>query len=83
MYFLYLLECKDGSIYTGVTTDVDRRFVEHQNGSGGHYTRSKGVSRILYTESHADKSSALKRELEIKGWPRKKKLTLFNLQIQE
>lgn len=81
MYFLYILECKNGSLYTGITTDVGRRFLEHQKGSGGHYTRSKGVSRILYTESHTDKSSALKREFEIKGWTRAKKLRILNLKI--
>ena len=81
MYFLYILECKDDSLYTGITTDVERRFLEHQSGSGGHYTRSKGVSRILYTESHTDKSSALKREFEIKGWTRAKKLRILKLKI--
>jgi len=81
MYFVYLIECSDGSIYTGITTDVDRRFLEHQKGSGGHYTRSKGVSRILYTESHTNKSSALKREFEIKGWTRAKKLRMLNIKI--
>lgn len=77
MYFVYLIECKDGSIYTGVTTDVDRRFKEHASGTGGHYTRSKGVRSVLYTEPHPTKSSALKRELQIKGWTREKKLRLL------
>jgi len=76
MYFLYLLECKDKSIYTGITTDVKRRFKEHREGIGGHYTHSKRAVRILYTEPHPDRSSALKREAEIKGWRREKKLTL-------
>ena len=79
MYFLYLLECKDGSIYTGITTNVARRFLEHQNGSGGHYTRSKGVIRVVYAERYPDRSSALKRESEIKGWTRKKKLNLARI----
>ena len=43
MYFVYLIECKDKSIYTGITTDVDRRFNEHKNKIGGHYTSSKKV----------------------------------------
>jgi len=77
MYFLYLLECKDGSLYTGITTDVERRFNEHKNKIGGHYTRSKKVVRVAYTEKHPNRSSALKREAEIKGWRREKKLTLF------
>ncbi len=77
MYFVYLLECKDGSLYTGITTDVERRFVEHQKGVGGHYTRAKGAVRIVYTEKYPDRSSASKREAEIKSWSREKKLELI------
>jgi putative endonuclease len=76
MYFVYLIECNDGSLYTGITTDVKRRFAEHKRGTGGHYTRAKGVVRIVYTEKRRDRSSASKREAEIKSWPREKKLTL-------
>ncbi len=76
MYFVYLLECADGSLYTGITTDVARRFAEHQQGAGGHYTRAHGARRIRYTESHPDRSSASKRESLIKSWPRGRKLGL-------
>lgn len=76
MYFVYLIECKDGSLYTGITTDVDRRFVEHQSGVGSYYARSRGVRRVVHTEEHPDRSSALKREAEIKSWTRQKKLEL-------
>ena len=78
MYFVYLLECKDGSFYTGITTNVERRFAEHKSRVGGHYTRSKGVVRIVYTERFPDRSSASKREAEIKSWRREKKLILLN-----
>jgi putative endonuclease len=77
MYFVYILECGDGSLYTGITTDVQRRFNEHKNGTGGHYTKSKEVVRVVYTETCQDKSSALKREAQIKGWARPKKLNLI------
>lgn len=77
MYFVYLIECSDGSLYTGITTDVERRFIEHKNKIGGHYTSSKEVIRVAYTEQHPDKSSALKREAQIKGWVRQKKLNLI------
>jgi len=77
MYYLYILECANGSYYTGITTDVERRFQEHKNGTGGHYTRSQEVVRVVYTESHQDRSSALKREAQIKGWRRERKLALF------
>lgn len=74
MYFLYLLECADDTIYTGITTDVDRRFTEHKSGEGAHYTRAHKPVKILYAEEHPDRSSALKREAEIKKWTRAKKL---------
>ena len=77
MYFVYLIRCKDRTIYTGVTTDVRRRFKEHALGEGGDYTRSRGVKKILYTEKYKNRSNALKREAEIKGWRREKKLSLI------
>ena len=76
MYFVYLLQCKNGSLYTGITTDVDRRFLEHCNGKGGHYTRANGPLKMLYTEKFKNRSLATKRELEIKSWTREKKLRL-------
>lgn len=78
MYFVYVMECKDGSLYTGITTNVERRFTEHKSGNGGHYTSSKKVVRVVYTEQYPDRSSASKRESEIKGWRREKKLTLIS-----
>ncbi len=76
MYFVYVLQCKDGSLYTGITTDVARRLSEHQAGTGGHYTRSRGAVKVLYSEKAGSRSAALKREAEIKKWDRKKKLDL-------
>ena len=77
MYFVYLIQCSDGSIYTGITTDVERRFGEHKNKKGGHYTSSRGVERIMRTEEFPTKSLALKREAKIKSWSRSKKLYLI------
>jgi len=76
MYYVYLMKCKDGTMYTGITTNVTRRFEEHRNGRGGHYTRSHTVEKILYTEKYKTRSEALKREAEIKSWRRAKKLKL-------
>ncbi|MDE1919436.1 MAG: GIY-YIG nuclease family protein [Patescibacteria group bacterium] len=76
-YFVYILACADGSLYTGVTTDVKRRFAEHKEGTGGRFTRARKVRRIVYTERRPDRSSAQKREAEIKSWPRAKKLALI------
>ncbi len=77
MYFVYTLKCNDGSLYTGITTDVKRRFLEHKIGNGGAYTRSHRVSKIVYTEKQLNRSKASKREYEIKSWPREKKSGLF------
>lgn len=76
MYHVYLIECEDASIYTGITTDLARRFEEHKQGKGGHYTRAHRVKRILYSEEFANRSEASKREAEIKGWRREKKMEL-------
>ena len=54
MYFVYILRCKDGSLYTGITTDVERRFAEHKSAKGGHYTAAKEAEEVLYVESAAD-----------------------------
>ena len=77
MYHLYILLCADGSLYTGITTDVERRLKEHQEGRGGRYTRSQTVRKVVYTEPHPDRSSASKREAEIKSWTKQKKLALI------
>ena len=76
-YYVYLIECKDNTLYAGITTNTQRRFKEHLLGKGGAYTRSKKVKKLLYTEKCKNRSTALKREAEIKGWHRKKKLTLI------
>lgn len=76
MYYLYLLQCQDNSIYTGITNDVALRLRKHKEGRGGSYTRSHGAKKIIYTEKHKTKGAALKREMEIKGWKREDKLLL-------
>ncbi|OHA08539.1 MAG: hypothetical protein A3A44_02890 [Candidatus Sungbacteria bacterium RIFCSPLOWO2_01_FULL_60_25] len=76
MWFTYLLLCKDKSIYTGITNDVDQRLTLHKEGKGGRYTRSHGAIKILYSEQFKTKNEALKREAEIKRWRREKKLDL-------
>jgi len=76
-YTVYILRCRDASLYTGITTDVTRRFKEHLVGKGGNYTRSHKVVKILYTEIVKDRSSALKREAAIKRLSRVKKLELI------
>ena len=77
MYFVYILKCADGTLYTGSTNDLEKRVERHQRGQGGRYTRSKSGVALAYSEEHPDRSSALKREAEIKRWTRKKKLDLI------
>ncbi|OGZ96372.1 MAG: endonuclease [Candidatus Sungbacteria bacterium RIFCSPHIGHO2_01_FULL_50_25] len=77
MYFVYLIQCKDSTIYTGITTNIERRFNEHKTGIGGYYTKARKVIKLLYSEQYPNRSSALKREAQIKGWRREKKLNLI------
>ena len=77
MYCVYILKCNDGSLYTGITTDMEKRFREHANGKGGAYTRSHGAQKIVYTENRRNRSAAQKREAEIKRLARRRKLALI------
>ena len=77
MYYVYLIQCEGGTIYTGITTDLERRFKEHSDKTGGHYTRAHKVEKILYTEKYPARSEALKREAEIKKFSREEKLKLI------
>jgi len=76
-YFVYILKCTDGSLYTGITTDLARRFNEHKNKKGGAYTSAHKAQKIVYGEKYSGRSDALKREAEIKRWTRVKKLALI------
>jgi putative endonuclease len=78
-YFVYLLLCGNGAIYTGIAIDVKRRFAEHKSGRGARYTRIFGVVRILYTEPTSSRSEAQRREHEIKQWSPKRKRALAGL----
>jgi putative endonuclease len=81
-YFVYLLLCSDGSFYTGSTNNPEQRFLDHKNGKGGAYTRSHKPVKLIYTEELPDKSSALKREYQIKSWPRQKKIVVLGLSLE-
>ncbi|MBI2085703.1 GIY-YIG nuclease family protein [Candidatus Daviesbacteria bacterium] len=76
MWFVYILLCQDGSLYTGITNNLEKRFDDHKNGKGGRYTRSHQPLRIVYQEKLINHSESLKREAEIKSWSRVKKLEL-------
>lgn len=82
MWHVYILECKNGSLYTGVTTDVRRRFKEHQNKSA-RYTSYNPPTQIVHTEAFPSKSDAFRREAGIKRLPRKMKLALIAAGVRE
>ena len=65
-WFLYVIECADGSIYTGITVNVAARHAAHRNGNGAHYTRSHAPVRLLGCEEHRDRSAASHTEYRVK-----------------
>ncbi len=74
---VYILLCSDGSLYTGISTDVERRFRHHAGGRGARYFRGRDPVEILYREGGHDRASASRREAEIKRLPRRAKLALI------
>lgn len=77
MYYFYIFECKDKTLYCGSTKNLKDREEKHNSGKGAKYTRSRGGGKIVYSEKFATLSKALKREAEVKKWPRQKKLVLI------
>ena len=69
-WYLYILRCKDNTLYTGITTDVEKRLEAHRSGKGAKYTRGRAPLELVYQESCGSHSNALKREAEIKKLPR-------------
>ena len=74
---LYILRCADGSLYTGITTDLVKRIHAHNSGKGAKYTRSRKPVELVYQEDCSDHSAALKRELEVKALTKEQKLKLI------
>lgn len=76
-WYLYILRCGDETLYTGITTDVEKRFAQHCSGKGAKYTRGRGPLELVYREECGDHSQALKREWEIKKLSRQEKMRLI------
>src|SRR5262245_36936891 len=76
-WFVYMLRCVDGSLYTGITKDVQRRCRQHNDGTASRYTRSRRPTKLVWQEAQPDRSSALKREAAIKAMTRRDKLALI------
>lgn len=75
--YVYILRCKDNSLYTGWTNDLNKRLAAHKNGRGAKYTRGRGPLQLVYSESLATKEAALQREYEIKKMTRAAKLSMI------
>jgi len=82
MWCVYILECKNKSLYTGITNNLERRFKEHHKKTT-HYTSYNPPIRILFKESHRTRSRAAKREAQIKGWSRRRKIELIELRNKQ
>ena len=80
MWYVYILECSDGTLYTGITTDLDKRLKTHNNGTGAKYTKSRLPVAIKASFEVEDRSSASKEEYRIKQLTRKEKIELINEQ---
>ena len=77
MYFVYLVRCQDGSLYTGIARDVEERVALHNSGKGAKYTASRLPVTLVYSERCSTLSDALKREYHIKTWSRSRKQALI------
>ena len=75
--YCYILECVDGTYYTGWTTDPERRALQHNKGVGARYTRTRTPVKLVYIEPQADRQAAMKRERAIKALSRKQKTKLI------
>jgi putative endonuclease len=78
LWFVYIIECSDGRFYTGVMDNVKHRFQRHKSGQGGSFTNRFGVQRLLYYDTFFDRRDAFRRERQLKGWTRRKKLALIH-----
>ena len=78
-YFVYIVQCSDNTLYTGIATDVQRRVEEHNSSAkGAKYTKTRRPVKLMYSEELEDRSQATKREIAIKKLSREKKLELIN-----
>ncbi len=75
-WIVYILKCSDGSLYTGITNNIENRVKAHQNGKGAKYTKGRGPFTIIYQERYISRSTASKREIEIKNLNHQEKLKL-------
>lgn len=83
IWYVYMLRCGDGSLYTGITDDVPRRLEVHRSGKGAKYTRGRGPLELVHQEKYETKSEALRREAAIKALTRQQKLEMIGKTEEE
>jgi putative endonuclease len=76
-WFFYIVRCRDGSLYSGITIDLEHRIKEHNKGTGAKYTLGRRPVNLVYSEKYSNASEARKREAQIKSWPKVKKEQLI------
>lgn len=82
-WYVYMIQCGDGTIYTGIATDVERRLEQHRAGTGAKYTRGRGPLQLVYVASCGNHSQALKTEWKIKKLSRNEKLALISAYLSD
>ncbi|MDG1040664.1 MAG: GIY-YIG nuclease family protein [Polaribacter sp.] len=81
--YVYILECSDGSFYTGSTIDLDKRIQQHQNGLGANHTKKRLPIKLVYFEKFTRVQEAFKREKQIQGWSRNKKIAIIEEKYED
>ncbi len=81
--YMYILQCNDGSYYTGSTKDIERRLAQHQNGEGANHTKKRLPVKLLYYEKYNRIDTAFYREKQVQGWSRAKKEALMRGDLDE
>jgi putative endonuclease len=76
-WYFYIVRCRDNSLYSGITNNIEHRIKEHNNGTGAKYTFSRRPVKLVYSEKQDNATNARKREAQIKGWPKIKKEQLL------
>ena len=82
-WFVYVVQCADSTYYIGISNDVQKRIDDHNSGKGAKYTQGRLPVKLIYQEEYPDRSTASKREAELKSWPRKKKEQLIKRKLNK
>ena len=78
MFYFYIFQCADGTLYCGSTNHIQNREIRHNSGHGAKYTRANGIGKVVYSEGFETLAEAMRREAQVKKWSRKKKKNLIS-----